>query len=215
VNGRTTLAILLFAAFLNVLGQTTPHTEHRTKPRISTESRLIKAGESVGLLRLEDTREQALKLFPSKPNMDLVEETGLGTTYAWVDQENGKVSRGNVFVHLKGDRVFQIDSATTRFQTLEGITIYATPEQVRKHYKHLRAYVLSNSSSMATGERPLVYWVDSDKGIAFAFAYYPEHRVWYVYHIIVFAPHSEVHPLDEPDDPSEKRELAPYSFKTN
>jgi hypothetical protein len=117
-----------------------------------------------------------------------------------------------VFVQLKAGEVAQIDSGTPRFHTPEGITLYSSPQAVRKHYKGLRAFVLSNVYSEATGGRPLTYWIGSEKGIAFAFAYYPREQKRYLYRIIVFRPNTEVCPSEGGGD-SGKRELTPYALE--
>jgi hypothetical protein len=119
---------------------------------------------------------------------------------------------GNVFVHLNDDVVFQIDSATSRFKTKDGITNGATPEEVRTRYRGLRAFNLSNGSSEAEGGRPLVYWVDSDKGIGFAFSYYRRERSWYLYRVIIFKPGADICPNPAALSPSDKRELPLYSL---
>jgi len=167
----------------------------------------------VGALKLGDTRDRALNLFPFKPNMDqeFSQEPDCGTELLWVDIKNSKV--GNVFVRMRNNVVFQIDSATTRYRTAEGITIRSHPEEVRKRYPHLRSYILSNITSQALGMRPLVYWIDRERGIAFAFAYSLTTRKRYLYEITVFKPNSEVCPMDDSHNSPDKRELAPYSLE--
>jgi len=49
----------------------------------------------------------------------------------------------------------------------------------------------------ARGDRPLVFWIDKKKGIAFAFAYYPKERKRYLYKIIVFEPNKTFCPEEE------------------
>lgn len=172
---------------------------------------LIVPGEGVGSLRLGDSRTKVEKLFPEKQKIDQQwsdSQKDCGAVINWVDLER----RGNVFIHIKDDVVFQIDSATFRFKTKEGITNGATPEEVRNRYKGLRAFNLSNGWSEAEGGRPLVYWVDKDKGIAFAFSYYRRKRSWYLYHVVVFKPGAEICPEPSALSPSDKRELPPYSL---
>lgn len=174
---------------------------------------LIVPGQSVGQLKLGDTRERARDLFPYKPNMDQEWREGpdCGTTVNWLDMSKSKMN-GNLFIRLKEDKVFQIDSGTSSFHTENEITILRSPQEVRKKYPGLRAYILSNGFSEASGARPLVYWVDSEKGIAFAFAYSRRDHKRYLNWIIVFKPHAEVCPEYEPLGPSDKRELPPYSL---
>jgi hypothetical protein len=172
-------------------------------------------GERVGALKLGDSRERALEFFPPKPGTDQEFSYGsvCGNTYHWVDLKNHPI--GNIIVRFKDGKVFQIDSATTRFRTTEGITVLSSPQKVKSRFKGLRAYILSEGSSEATGGRPLIYWVDREKGMAFSFAYGKTDRIWYLFSIIVFRPNAEICPLYEPLSPTDKRELAPYSLEPN
>jgi hypothetical protein len=174
---------------------------------------LIKPGLSVGSLKLGDTRAKAFQLFLGEPQLihDMV-SPGCSTCFNWVDTDNSKAF-GNIFVYLKDGFVSQIDSTTTRFSTASGIRPYNTPERVRQRYKGLRAYILSNFTSAAEGDRPLIYWVDRSSGIAFAFAYYPEKHQRYLHAIIVFKPNSDICPIGGRLEPDEKHELPPYTIE--
>lgn len=177
----------------------------------TTDFSLIRPGLSVGPLRLGDTHQRTTELFPLKPNIDqeFSQPRGCGKELNWVDLTNPQV--GNMFVRFKDGIVFQIDVATTRFHLTEGIAINSSPQEVRKHYQGLHAYLLSNITS--TEVRPLVYWVDAEKGIAFAFAPYRRKHGRYVSKIIVFQPRSEICPSDDSADSPDKQELAPYSLE--
>lgn len=180
------------------------------------EGDLIVPGRSVGRLKLGDPYSRAKDLFPFKPNMDQQwqEEGDCGTTFNWLDWKNSKML-GNVFIRFKDDEVFQIDSGTSSFRTQDGITRSSSPQEVRRRYPHLRAYILSEGFSEASGGHPLVYWVDSERGIAFGFAYSRRtHQNSYLSWIIVFRPHAEVCPEYSPLGPSEKREIPPYTLET-
>ena len=168
---------------------------------------LIEPGVGVGKLKLGDTQERAFKLFPSKPNMDQQWDDDCGIGYNWVD------IHGNVFVRFRQGHVFQIESATTRYRTAEGLGVYAEPEKVRRYYKGLHAYMLLGLSSSAIGDRPLVFWVDHTKGIAFAFAYYPAENRRYLYKIIVFKPSLGLCPEGSRTDSPKWHELPPYSLE--
>jgi hypothetical protein len=61
--------------------------------------------------------------------------------------------------------------------------------------------------------RPLVYWVDREQGIAFAFAYSRRTRKRSLGQIIVFKPNSEICPTDDSMDSPAKPELKPYSLE--
>jgi hypothetical protein len=130
---------------------------------------LIEPGKRIGRLNLGNTRERALQLFPLKPNIDQEEgseEGECGNEYLWVDLEQ----KGNIFIRFQNSIVFQIESATTRFHTAEGIKVYNLPKEVRRNYRGLRAYALVGHSPDALGGKPLIFWVDWAKGIAFLFA---------------------------------------------
>lgn len=180
----------------------------------STHS-LVVPGQTVGELNLGETRDKALTLFTfkSKVDQEFSQQPGCGTELNWVDIKDYPKFRGNVFIRFRENIVFQIDSATTRYRTAEGITIGSSPEDVRSHYLHLRSYILSNIFSEALGGRPLVYWIDREKGIAFAFAYSRRTSKRHLYEIIVFRPNSEICPTDDSTDSPAKRELPPYSLE--
>lgn len=178
------------------------------------KSDLIIPGKSVGQLNLGDTHDRAMELFPYKQYMDQEwsEEGDCGRTVNWFDMQKSKML-GNVFIRFKEDKVFQIDSGTRSFRTQDGITISSSPKEVRERYPSLRAYILSNGFSEASGGRPLVYWIDSEKGIAFAFTYGRNVHKRYLNWIIVFKPQAEVCPQYGPLGPSDKREIPPYSLE--
>jgi hypothetical protein len=73
--------------------------------------------------------------------------------------------------------------------------------------------VLISSPISALGDRPLVFWVDNKKGIAFAFAYSRAEQKRYLYKILVFRPGTNLCPEEEATDSPNWRELAPYSLE--
>jgi len=172
---------------------------------------VIEPGVSVGPLKLGDTRARALELFPKKDE-DQEWEDKCGTTLFWVDTEN-RNGHGDLSIRLKKDKVFQIESATTRFHTAEGITTFDPPEKVRNDYRDMAAYTLLTAPTPALGDRPLVFWVDKKKGIAFVFAYYPEKHKRYVYKIIVFVPGKNFCPEGETQNSPNWQEIPPYSLE--
>ena len=201
-------SVLLFSVLPLVL-----HSSNGPQSQNSPAPAVIIPGQSIGPLRLGDTRERALELFPYKPNMDQewTEASDCGSTINWLDMKKDKMA-GNLFIRLKRGKVFQIDSGTTSFHTAKGITMDSSPREIRKQYAGLHAYILSTGFSEASGGRPLIYWIDTEKGIAFAFAYSRRDHKRYLCWMIVFEPHAEVCP-DEPLKPSDKRELPPYSLE--
>jgi hypothetical protein len=175
------------------------------------EKVLIEPGLSVGPLKLGDTQEHALELFPKKFE-DQEWENSCGTTFNWVDSEN-RIRGGNLFIRSKKGKVFQIESATTRFHTAEGITALDSPDKVAEAYKDLRAFTLLTPPVAALGNRPLVFWIDKKKGIAFSFAYYPAQHKRYLYEIIVFLPGKTFCPQEETVGSSKWQEIRPYSLE--
>jgi hypothetical protein len=185
----------------------------QAKRKASRSHGTVIPGIAVGELRLGDSKSRALTLFPFKPNIDQEYQSVCGRELNWVDRK--KPYAGNIFIHFQDNMVLQIDAATTRFETADGITAGMSPEKVQAHYTKLRAYVLSNVTSGAFGERPLIYWVDRDSGIAFAFAYSKTLHIRYLYDIAIFHPNSEICPMNGPINSSDKRELPPYSLEPN
>ena len=177
----------------------------------TTNDSLIRPGASIGPLRLGDRRDRALRVFPFKSGVDEESDTEkCGSEYLWVDSENEK--KGNVFIRFQGSRVFQIEAATTRFHTGEGIRPLDSPTQVQRYYRGLRAYALRRNSPLALGGGPLIFWVDWDRGVAFTFATGRRDQKRYLYSIIVFRPGSKFCPYGESIHSPDWRELKPYSL---
>ena len=172
---------------------------------------LIEPGSRVGPLKLGDTRERALELFPQKAE-DQEWQDPCGTTLDWVDATN-PMGRGDLWIRLKKGKAFQIDSATTRFHTAEGITTFDPPEKVASAYREMRAYTLLTAPVPALGDRPLVFWIDKKRGIAFSLAYDPSKRKRYVYKIIVFEPNKTFCPELETTGSYKWQEIHPYSVE--
>jgi len=171
---------------------------------------LIDPGAAVGPLKLGDSRERALELFPKKAE-DQEWNDDCGTTLNWVDQTN-PMGRGDLFIRLnKKGKIFQIESATTRFHTAEDITTFGDPEKIAHTYRDMKAFVLLTPPSPALGDRPLVFWIDKKKGIAFALAYDPSRHKRYVYKIIVFEPGKEFCPEQEKTTSPKWQQIPPYS----
>jgi hypothetical protein len=183
---------------------------------------LIIAGHSVGDLRLGDARDRISEMFRRKPNVDgevFLDSAPLAchrTEIHWLDMEriNRKlVVHSGVWIYVKDDRVFQIESETPRFRTPEGVTEQSLPEQVRRTYKNLQAFALMSSSNKINGPRDLVYWVDQEKGIAFELYYNGVRNRRLVAKIAVFAPETTFQPRGCVDEPQVWNKLRPYSLE--
>jgi hypothetical protein len=172
----------------------------------------IDPGLRIGPLKLGDTRDRALELFPRK-EVDQEWEDSCGTTLDWVDATNS-MGHGDVYIRLnKKGKIFQIESSTTRFQTADGITTFDSPEKVQSAYKDMRAFALLTDPNPALGSRPLVFWLDKKKGIAFAFAYDRPHHKRYVYKIIVFEPNKEFCPEQEKTSSNKWQSIHAYAVE--
>lgn len=180
---------------------------------VTNSKSLIVPGVGIPTLKLGEDRGIVSKHFPFKKDVDQESLYGpdCGTEINWVDLENPQ--GGNLFIHLRDNIVFQVDFASSRYQTADGIKRNSSPQAIRKHYKGLQSYVLSDTTSEAEGNRPLVYWIDGEKGIAFSFAYSKTAHRRYLYEIIVFKPNSEICPMGGSSDSLAKRELTPYSLE--
>lgn len=177
--------------------------------------KLIVAGESVGLLRLGDSRERMLELFPKKPNVD--DEYNYGknscgwehSDYHWLPPD---YKSNGLFFDFKQGRIHQISVQTDLFTTAEGIKQDSTSQKVRRHFPNAnKAFVYLNSSSKFSGWRNVVYWVDSNSGIAFEFYYHPKKKQRFVNAIIVFEPKTEFQPNGCTDSLREFTEIAPFT----
>ena len=201
------VALLTLSVLVPVFSRGSPKVRHEPEGAL-----LILPGRSVGPLKLGDTRDRVGELFPYKKGVDQeFEQPGCGTEYLWVDLKNPR--GGNVFIRLKEGRVFQIESATSRYRTVEGLSVYSSPKQIRKHYKNLKAYALLNKFSEALGGGPLIFWVDYSRGIAFAFAAERHSGKRYLYEIVVFKAASEFCPMGTATSSPDWQELKPYSLE--
>lgn len=137
-------------------------------------AKLIQAGRSVGYLKLGDSRERALQIFPKKANTDIEYDIpNCGTEYDWVELR--PIHRGgNVFINFKGGRVWQISSTLAEFATVNGIKSGSSPQDVRRQFKGLESYVYRGRTPEALHQSPLIVWVDRPAGIAFSFVYSSE-----------------------------------------
>lgn len=182
-----------------------------------TDMRLIKPGVSVGALRLGDTRERALEMFPKKPNYD--EEYNYDgrftpcvyTEIHWLDFDH--LDRWGIFIYLKEGRIYQIKADTPRYATVEGITSDSSPEDVRSHYPKLQAYVLLHSGAKVNGGRDLIYWVDRQQGITFEFYYDGRVDARRVASINIFEPGTEFLPNGCISPPREWHRLEPFALE--
>ncbi len=207
---KTPLALILIVLSLATVRPAVLHAlPGDDEPRFSTTT--IEPGQGMGPLKINDSRDRALELFPKKA-IDQEWEDPCGSTIDWTDSSN-PIGHGDVFIRMKKGKIFQIESSTTRFQTAEGITVFDPPEKVKSSYKDMRAGVLLTDLSAALGDRPLVFWFDKKKGIAFAFAYDRPHHKRYVYKVIVFEPNKNFCPEQETIGSNKWQSIEPYALE--
>ena len=183
--------------------------------QIQTDTSLIVPRKSVGQLSLGASRADVEQVFPFKRNMDQE------TTYAtcgrteinWVYVNGGRPEWSNVFVYLRGSKVFQIESALPRFHTTEGIKPLSPPDLVKEHYAGLEAYALHPSGGQMFDFHDFIYWVSREQGIAFELAYYRKARLRLVSKIIVFEPNTAFFPEGCIVTPQKWNKLPPYSVE--
>jgi hypothetical protein len=182
-----------------------------------TDTARINPGVGVGALRLGDTRERALELFPKKPNYDAEYnyDQRFGpcafTEIHWLDSAH--LGRWGAFIYIKEEHIFQIAIDTPRYSTPQGITSDSSPDDVRAHYSQLQAYALLHSGTKINGGRDLIYWVDRQKGIAFEFYYDRSVDARRVGRISVFEPGTAFQPQGCVSPPQEWRELEPFALE--
>jgi len=151
VNILRTLRFAAFGAVVSIAGYLTLSATQLAARTSEPTSTLIIPGQGAGPLKLGDTRTKVLKLFPFKPDVDqeFPQEPDCGIELNWVDMKNPKY--GNVFIRFRDNTAFQIDVATNRYRTSQGITTDSSPQEVRKHYAGLHSYILSEITNEALG----------------------------------------------------------------
>lgn len=207
---KTPLALILLTVVLNLLGPIALQAQSADQePHFANV--IIEPGLGIGPLKLGDSRERALEIFPKK-DIDQEWEDPCGTTIDWTDSTN-PVGHGDVFIRMKKGKVFQIESSSARFHTAEDITTFDSPDKVAQTYKDMRAYVLLTAPNPAIGSRPLVFWVDRKKGIAFALAFDPSHHKRYVYKVIVFEPNKNFCPEQDTINSTKWQSIPAYAVE--
>ncbi len=176
----------------------------------SQTSELIKPGLSVGVLQLGGTRKRVIGLLGKKPED---EEYSYGEPCPreeihWLDLQ---MNSNGLFVYLNNGQIFQIESATRRYRTADGITEGSSPADVHRIYSEVETFVLTNSKAKVNGGRDLVYWVDHKRGIAFEFYYDRLTRKRRLSKVIVFEPGSRFQPGGCVLPPQQLRKLQPFA----
>ena len=211
---KTPLALILLTIFLAASVALPLHAQPGSDGNDDSPTftnTMIEPGLSIGPLKISESRDRALEVFPKKA-IDQEWDDPCGSTIDWTDDTN-PIGHGDVFIRLKKGKIYQIESSTTRFHTAEDITTFDPPEKVAHAYKDMRAFVLLTAPNPALGSRPLVFWVDKKKGIAFALAYDPSHHKRYIYKIIVFESNKNFCPEQETINSNKWQSIKPYSVE--
>ena len=211
---KTPLALILLTIFLAASVALPLHAQPGSDGNDDSPTftnTMIEPGLSIGPLKISESRDRALQVFPKKA-IDQEWDDPCGSTIDWTDDTN-PIGHGDVFIRLKKGKIYQIESSTTRFHTAEDITTFDPPEKVAHAYKDMRAFVLLTAPNPALGSRPLVFWVDKKKGIAFALAYDPSHHKRYIYKIIVFESNKNFCPEQETINSNKWQSIKPYSVE--
>lgn len=155
------------------------------RPTNAPNDRIIIPGKSIGNLRIGDSIDSAMSKFPGLKD-SIKSEDECGDYYEWIEYDESHISRGVVVVRVENRIITQIESGSRRYSTREGLTFLDSPKKVYKAYPtSLDAFALEGGSGQATGLQPLIFWVDTSKGIAFEFAFTPK-TGRYLYREIVF-----------------------------
>ena len=172
----------------------------------------IVPGASVGPIRLGDQEKrivEELSGFPKIVQQVTYPMCGTIRMTEWFDKA---LLQTGLFIYLRKNSVFQIESETTRFRTADGITEQSLPEDVERHYADMQAYELLSSASDLVGNRNLIYWVDHDKGVAFGFYYNTRKHRRLVYRVLIFQPKTDFQPNGCVTPPQKLRQLRSYSL---
>jgi hypothetical protein len=173
---------------------------------------VIVPGNSVGPIRLGDDDKRVVKELSDFPKILQEVSYPICGTIKMIEWFDKTLAQTGLFIYLRKNSVFQIESETTRFRTADGITEQSLPEDVERRYPNMEAYELLSSAGNLTGNRNLIFWVDHDKGIAFGFYYNTQRQRRLVYRVIVFQPKTDFQPNACVTVPQKLRKLLPYSL---
>lgn len=178
---------------------------------------LVVPGRRVGAIALHQAADSIFDLFP-KPSIGSYTEPGdvgsrCGTDYTIGLLQDGK-HPGFLRVFAKDDKIVGIEAAGARYHMEQGIATNSPPEDVRREYNGMKSYLFLHCCDESLNGGPLVLWTNTEKGIAFSFAYPARgDRRFRVSTFLVFDPgavfceQGSVFP-----DPDSWRELRPYSL---
>lgn len=150
-------------------------------------------GSRVGVLSIGDTRERIISVLGKKKEDEEYTYTDPCnyTEIHWLDLETHS---NGLFFYLRKGRVFQIDVATPRYSTMDGISVEAPDDLIKSKCLNCDTYVLLHSGSKVVGGQDLMYLVNAQKGIAFELYYNKAERKRRVSKIIVFEPKTDFTP---------------------
>jgi hypothetical protein len=123
---------------------------------------LIKEGQTIGPLSIGMVREEVETIL----GIPTEEYTQMRCGILALHWNDLKYNNRGVYVFLRNGEVFQIDTYSQRF-SLPSLAVEDLPSKLPALYPDLKAYEMQNSSAIVDGGRNLVFWIDSEKGIAF------------------------------------------------
>jgi len=171
----------------------------------------IVPGKSVGALRISDTYDRVIEIVGRKKEDEEYHYTD-PCMYTEIHSLDLEKHANGLFIYLKEGRVFQIESATPRYATVEGITADSSVDFLRSKYSRLQSYVLLGSGGKLVGGRDLIYLVDKSKGIAFELYYNRKLGKRLVSKVSVFEPNTEYLPEGCIARPRSLRKISPQDI---
>jgi hypothetical protein len=164
--------------------------------RAACNSGSICPGISIGALMLGDSEQDAIQEFGRSDYFrnELHHPQCVDVELNWGDTTESDDLRGNGFrVYFLSNRATLIKADSISVKTKEGLTRGSTPEEIRKFYPDIKAFLLKYSASDLNGPRDLVYWVDQS-GIAFELYFNREAHKREVGYIYIFDPTKTFYP---------------------
>jgi hypothetical protein len=125
-------------------------------------------GKSIGRTYLGESRTEVLQSL-GQPSETMPSKNGTVTSISGLREDRwiGKVNYTPILsVCYKAGRVVQISTSSSSFKTLDGISVFSTLREIRRHFSHLHRYTYPDP---ADPDRLHTRFYDPVTGIAFVF----------------------------------------------
>lgn len=215
--------------FANPMETPNLNPERMLSPQISEESRknpnqenfLVVAGESIGLIHLNDELQDVFKIFPFVRNYDALHKESVykspkGTTEcAGVFNKfifNGKFDRALSF-YYKSEKVVQIEGRSSKFYMKNGIKSGDNLSSLLKKCKECQTYILMGSGGDKFDGKDFIYLVNEPEGVAFEMSYDKKRKRMTLGGFIVFNKNSQFKPGTCVTEPQSFEEILRNSIK--